>query len=374
MSQGTLAAEQFEDLQSEPTRDKPHGNPTEAHTPDRANFSTVDRKALRSQIRALSRVNNGKAAMVIGAQWLVMAVATAVFVGLFAFFSGTFSVAEGLGAMAGWQIAILSVVYFCAICVIASRQHALGIVMHDGSHFRVFSHRKWNDILTDLTCSFPILLSTSLYRHEHLDHHMHTSEDDDPYWVVMQADPDWHWPKPKSEAIKLFAADVLGLNIPKWGKTVAPWSPLQQMFKPLRGRGVMTLQERIMFVSFWATIAVLLTLTQTWLFFVLLWVVPLFTILNAFVRFRSVAEHLALQGEDELNKTRHVDATWIERLTISPLNINIHIAHHMFPSVPQYNLPELHRLLMTQPSYRDRAKIYGSYLNRKSGVIADLIE
>jgi fatty acid desaturase len=41
-------------------------------------------------------------------------------------------------------------------------------------------------------------------------------------------------------------------------------------------------------------------------------------------------------------------------------NINYHLEHHLFPAVPWYNLPKLHRLL--EPEYRRAgASSYRSY-------------
>ena len=51
-----------------------------------------------------------------------------------------------------------------------------------------------------------------------------------------------------------------------------------------------------------------------------------------------------------------------ERLTIAPLNINFHIAHHLFPAVPWYRLPTVHARLMQDAAYRAESEKYSTYL------------
>jgi fatty acid desaturase len=43
-------------------------------------------------------------------------------------------------------------------------------------------------------------------------------------------------------------------------------------------------------------------------------------------------------------------------------NIEYHIAHHLYPQVPFYNLPKLHEILMQMPTYREKAHITDGYL------------
>jgi fatty acid desaturase len=77
--------------------------------------------------------------------------------------------------------------------------------------------------------------------------------------------------------------------------------------------------------------------------------------------------------EHPLNTTRHVDATWLERLVLAPINVNYHLAHHLYPSVPFYNLPKLHKRLMAYEVFREHAHITNSYLGIKEGVLSEVL-
>ncbi|HEV2170452.1 MAG TPA: fatty acid desaturase, partial [Candidatus Binatus sp.] len=96
--------------------------------------------------------------------------------------------------------------------------------------------------------------------------------------------------------------------------------------------------------------------------FLLFWIVPMFTWLVLIMRIRSIAEHHAIdKPENEYPKTRTVRATLFERIFIAPKNVNYHIEHHFFPSVPFYRLPELHAILMSKPGYCEGAHLTRTY-------------
>jgi len=58
--------------------------------------------------------------------------------------------------------------------------------------------------------------------------------------------------------------------------------------------------------------------------------------------FRSFAEHS--HPEEDQAADRHRLITYasnpLERMLLAPMNMNYHTAHHLWPSIPYYNLPE----------------------------------
>jgi fatty acid desaturase len=300
------------------------------------------------QIRTLSKVSDLRGIWAIARQWLVMAAACA-----------------GLYLLRGYP-AWWWTVYPVAAIVIASRQHALLGLMHDGTHYRLIRNRSINDLLSDFFCAFPIGLSTELYRRQHLLHHQYTNKDGDPYWVQMQAHDDWRWPKDHLVALRLFASDLMGLCCHKTLLILFQWSPFQptgEKNKPLPQA------DRIRFLIFITAVTAVLGVTGSWTYLFLLWFLPLVTIFGALIRLRSVAEHLVLPSEHELNSTRHVEATILERFLLAPVNLNYHLAHHLFPSVPFYNLPKLHQILLSDEMFREKAHITKTYFG---GVLAEV--
>ena len=93
--------------------------------------------------------------------------------------------------------------------------------------------------------------------------------------------------------------------------------------------------------------------------------VPLFTYFLWIIYVRGVAEHfggIEHHHEDLLAMTRHVECNLFERLLIAPNYIHVHIGHHLYPSVPFYNLRRLQQLLMENPEYAKRAHVTPGYI------------
>src|SRR4030081_667363 len=78
--------------------------------------------------------------------------------------------------------------------------------------------------------------------------------------------------------------------------------------------------------------------------YLVLWVLPLVTVVQAILRLRAIAEHGATSDfSSPLTAARtNVAPMWLAWL-IFPHHVNYHIEHHLYASVPHYNLPELHR-------------------------------
>lgn len=309
------------------------------------------RQGLAQQVRDLSQVDDWRFVSDVVRQWVIIGLATAAAVWSH-----------------HWAV------YACAILINATRQHALGILMHDGTHFRLLSNRALNDAVCDLFCAFPVGMATSRYRYEHLLHHRFLNTDGDPYWVEFKRDDTWHWPKTVRQAIWVFIRDVTGLNSARWLPVQYRWSPWINHFSTQSTPPPLTKAERVRLYGFLVVVLSVATLTNGWLQLFLLWLLPISTITPALVRLRTICEHLAIPSRDELDASRHTDGTLFERLTVAPFNINYHVDHHLFPAVPYYNLPKLHTLLLKNPNYTDHAILNRTYFGLgKGGLLGEII-
>jgi fatty acid desaturase len=95
--------------------------------------------------------------------------------------------------------------------------------------------------------------------------------------------------------------------------------------------------------------------------FLMYWIVPLMTWLKVALRLRTIGEHYGIEYDHMLRQTRTTYPSLIERLLIAPKNIGYHLDHHLYPSVPFYNLPELHRELQQHEAFRTQAHLTRTY-------------
>lgn len=96
------------------------------------------------------------------------------------------------------------------------------------------------------------------------------------------------------------------------------------------------------------------------LYYLVLWIVPLFTTFSFFMILRQVVQH-GNADSGRLTNTRVFHVHRLIQLAVFPLGMDWHLPHHLFPMVPHYRLRELQDLLMEVPSYRDEAVIVEGY-------------
>ena len=98
---------------------------------------------------------------------------------------------------------------------------------------------------------------------------------------------------------------------------------------------------------------------QGLLTYLALWTLPLLTTLQPILRLRAICEHGAVTDLSSpltaarTNRTWGSLANWAARLFLFPHHVNYHLEHHLYPAVPHYNLPRLHRLLVHKQALGD---------------------
>lgn len=290
------------------------------------------------EVRRLSVLAPWRALVAIAAEWLGIAAAIHV-----------------ASAASWWPVTLLAVLF------LGARQHALTVIAHDASHFRLLPDRRWNDWLGNLLLAWPAFISVQGFRHFHSEHHRHLNRAGDgnrALWGTHGRDgrlaPEWRYPKTPAG----LAWTIL--------RRAAGWTGLFWIVRGLVGGfmfGASTM-ERIVRVALWAAAFWAIDQAQAWHGFVLYWIVPYCTWHVAIQYVRLTCEHSAVRTDDE----RYVDTRTtipglLGRLFVLPRNIGYHIEHHFYPSVPFYRLPELHARLMAQPGFRAHADVTRSILS-----------
>lgn len=335
-----------------------------------AGITNQIRSKMRDEARRLSDVSLPRSLAFIASTWAMIILGILLPVLVTYYFTGSGWVLSQLFASSD-PVAIASVVasLLVSMLIVAARQHALAILMHDGAHLSLARDRSLNEVVSNWFCAFPLGMVTSLYRRWHLAHHASPNTQSDPDYLQHLADSDFSLPMLRRTLFSLMVKDLSGVNLPKWVSSTTAWLGWSFMFKTSMDNPI-SVQERCQFIVLWAAIAALAILTGTYAYLIVIWYIPILTLLPAFARIRTLAEHNYEQSSDELDHTRHVEGRPIERFFIAPFNINYHVAHHYFPSVPHCNLPALHRALIAIPEFRQRAIVLSTYFGKRNSVIS----
>jgi fatty acid desaturase len=256
---------------------------------------------------------------------------------------------SSFAAVAAWPNPLTIV---AALFVIGARQLSCAAIMHDAAHRALFRNRKLNDWAGNWLAAYPVWSDVDRYRPYHLQHHAKTGSAEDPDIGLVRP-----FPVTRSSLRRKVWRDLSGQTGRKFAKGAWMRSFARYHKDPIARRAA-----RGVLISNLALLAILAAFGRPELY--LLWVGAWLTTYTLVTRVRSIAEHALAPdayGNDEMRNTRTVVARWWERLLIAPNRLNYHLEHHLLMTVPHYNLPRMHRLLM-QRGALDGACVERSYL------------
>lgn len=241
-----------------------------------------------------------------------------------------------------------------AIVIIGTRQHALGVLVHEGVHYRIHTSRFWNDFLSDYLAGFSILTPTVGYRGFHLKHHLWLDTAEDPERITTDRfSNEWSFPLPPQRFLWLLFRDLSGL----WPKPLLVLSGLIWNIPAQRAGHILKI------LVYHGAVTGFLAANGLVRYYFLLWWVPLFTIFPVCFRIRTAAEHSGIEGAerrfgrervDVLSTTRTTLGGLLGRFCFAPHNVSLHVEHHLYPSVPYSSLPDLRKILWADPEFGSR--------------------
>jgi len=289
-------------------------------------FKDDFRKALPKElVQRLTRRSGWRATLPILEDLAVIALAAAV-------------------ALAYWFS--LPITILCVL-IIGVKQHALFVIAHDSAHYLLYENRKLND-LVGRACATLQGLSMCTYRVIHRLHHNNLYGELDPDTALHGG-----YPRGRSYLIKKLLKDLSGVTAWKTyayflggapglnTKTNIALRPLDDTSEKLRSDA---LSDRNLVIVFHVIALGAAAWSGYLLQYLVLWILPLVTVVQAILRLRAIAEHGATTDfSSPLTAARtNLAPAWLEWL-IFPHHVNYHIEHHLYASVPHYNLPGLHR-------------------------------
>ena len=254
--------------------------------------------------------------------------------------------------------------YFVAVVVIASRQHALMVLTHDSIHKRLSRGLWFNDGLARYTAAFPIFISLAKWRFIHLDHHQSTYTADDPDRAIYA-----RYPLGKRKFLRLLLRDICGLNVLSTLKYFIdlPWITPEfnrRFLGESRAAQYRQVADMRAFALFWLVIVVcglILGGNQVAVWFGLYWLVPYCTFTQVFFRVRGAIEHGNVPDpQNPYQQTRTYFLPSALGFFFAPKQVNYHLEHHLYPSVPFFHLPRLH-VLLRQTIYPTEAAYYETF-------------
>jgi fatty acid desaturase len=246
-----------------------------------------------------------------------------------------------------------------AVVVIGVQQHALFILAHEAAHYRLLSSRTANEAV-GRAIGMAGAVSMCTYRVVHRLHHNHLYTADDPDTAIHGG-----YPRGVAYLCRKLAQDLAGLNA--W-KTYAYFfgapalnDATQRAARPLDDTSpalrAAARSDRWGVVAAQLAAPLLAAGVGGWhglALYGVLWTLPMLTVLQPILRLRAIAEHGGVSDLSSpltaarCNRASGTLANWLGRALLFPHHVNHHLEHHLYPAVPHYHLPTLHRLLLAK--------------------------
>lgn len=257
-----------------------------------------------------------------------------------------------------------------SVVVIGVQQHALFILAHEAAHYRLLSRRVPNDVLGRFI-GMAGGISMCTYRVIHRLHHNHLYGPQDPDTAIHGG-----YPRGVAYLWGKLAQDLAGWNAWKTyayffgapairdeaaaGGAAARTHKLLNDTSPALRRAARADRGWVIGCQLALPLAAFGIGGPRGLgLYALLWLLPLLTVLQPILRLRAICEHGAVgdlgspltaarsnrTGRALSGRLGDTLLNLAGRALLFPHHVNHHLEHHLYPAVPHYHLPRLHRLL-----------------------------
>jgi fatty acid desaturase len=277
--------------------------------------------------------------------------------------------------------------YALAFLAIGTHQYKLFILAHDAIHGALHPQRSKNDRLASWFAYGPMFMALADARRSHLQHHrlMGTPEDPDRYLHTFQA-------KNTPFQFLLFCS-----GLATFGKTVlkvTPFGKLLQLSNPSASSPAPDVRDResgehqpefptnqtpttkqsasqalidyarnrvSVFIAQPLILGAFALLHLPLWSYLVLWVAPIYFLVFVPDEIRAFCDHAVLSFPDDRGDTQRLVTFrpgWLEAIVFAPHHMHYHAEHHLWPSIPHYNLPQAHEVMKGRPAITVR----GGYL------------
>lgn len=260
-----------------------------------------------------------------------------------------------------WSVAALVSEWWCtgvALVVIGNRYYSLFIIGHDGLHRRLHRRREVNDLINDVLILGPICAITRVNRGNHMVHHgsLALPEDPDAYKYANRHDRG-----PVAFIVSLTALPFVVRAVRNvFGRRRRASAPPRESYSA-RDLAIVTAWQVSLLIG--------LTYAFGWWGYFVMWWIPVYAFTFCMDLLRVFCEHstsIDTVSAGLAERLVSFSASRFELTIFAPMNMNNHIAHHLWPSIPYYNLPRASETLevrmRTLDSSIPRLVIRGSYI------------
>jgi fatty acid desaturase len=243
-----------------------------------------------------------------------------------------------------------------AFCVVGCCQYRLFILGHDAVHGSLHPNRELNDQIARWLIYGPMFMGLEDGRRSHLEHHR---------FLGTELDPDRYLHSLSNKNTK-FKFLLYCSGLATFGKTVLKVTPFGKLlnYKSISSKKfsqsnqpsvslskalVDYLKQRVAVAVMQTVLISLFALSGLSLWsYLILWVAPIYFFVFLPDEIRAFCDHavpIVPENLGDCSRLITFRSSWLEAIFLSPHNMNYHAEHHLWSSVPYYNLPKVHEFV-----------------------------
>ena len=237
--------------------------------------------------------------------------------------------------------------------IMGGLHNTLATFIHEAAHGHVFSHKKVNDMLGHFFFAAPLATYLEDYRYLHWEHHRHTGKAGrDPELELYRAMGIRPTGYSQKEKVWVFIQSIIGVH------SIKGLIFLNKFFMSNRKNGNIKkpgLFEHGSIVFWYAVVPFIMWKMGMLASFLLVWLVPMFTVCMTFLLWHGFGEHIR-EKEGCLSQntfTHKFDP--LTKLFIYPIQSGYHLEHHLYPQLPWYNMAKFRKWAELRPEYKELA-------------------
>lgn len=242
--------------------------------------------------------------------------------------------------------------YGVACFVLASRYRAFEILVHEASHNNVFATRKFNRKFQFLF-AYPVFLHVQSYVGIHMAHHQQIGDfESDPDILIYKK---WGLDKlPENKVWVLYIRPlILYFTIDFFRTTFTNYWRIKN--------------DRLTKILYWGCLLALIVSFNAGSIALLYYIIPFFVLLPI-LRFHARANEHTSVDFNFPHKSARNNLGFFQTYILHPHGDGYHQIHHLYPSVPFYNLPKVHQfLLRNKREYIDSYNFFHSLRLMENG-------
>lgn len=239
-----------------------------------------------------------------------------------------------------------------AFVTIGTQQYALALVEHDGKHGLLLRSRRLNDLFAGLALCAVVGVDID-FRGATVRHGAHHR------WLGTERDPIRRKYVSRHRATRARYAWFCS-GLPLLPDDVAYACAVRHTAAVTTRIGQLVRRFAPVAAVQLAIFAAISHVLPSW-YYATFWLAPIYLLVFLPSKLRTFCDHAQFLPDSAADHRRLISyrPALLERLFISPLGMHYHGEHHLWPSVPYYNLPALHRLIAGNSAIEVRGTYVG---------------